>query len=504
MPRPSVPVIWITWDEAHIDTLSMYGAGTHETKNVDSFARRSHNYTNAYTASPVCLPARCSMATGLMPHHTCSLGNIYGCALRNDLDHVFRLMHGQGYHTSVFGKCHFMPVAYPVTRPDVTFDGEHILAYYRSLGIDTLVCQDDKNCSAWFYDDFGKAMELLRLMKPYRDARMDKRNGDVFAFPGPDDMHPDRWVADQAIEYIKNTENREEFIWVSFSGPHYPVDTPASYTDRIDLSRLPPRKIRPGEWDDMTKLHARSYHGPGVTEGSSFAPDGAQKNFTQEYWDRWQKGYRGNVLLLDDCLGDLLSAVYDKWGNDPLIVFTADHGDMSGHHGIWAKNSAAYEDVLRIPLIIHLPGQTEGTAHGEYASNLDLLPTTMKHAFGINITCDGRDAIEHDTAPDVIFSEKDDQAAVIRDGIKLVLTRHRGQMYQELYDLNKDPDEFENVFSRPEYRAAAGDLKSLLYEDGDRMRRVFYDGAGTPYYMAPPQPGIDVCPDGRSDGEGEL
>ena len=494
-----VPVIWITWDEAHRDTLSMYGAGTHKTPNVDALAACSHNYTNAYTSSPVCLPARCSMATGLAPHHTCSLSNHTGCALRDSLDHVFRLMHRMNYRTSVFGKCHFMPVAYPMTRPDVTFDGEHIMAYYRSLGIDTLVCEDDKNCSAWFYDDFGKAMELYGIMKPYRDARMDPKNGNVFPFPGPDDMHPDRWVADQAIRYINNCEDSNEFIWVSFSGPHYPVDTPKSYTERIDLSKLPPRKIREGEWDDRTKLHAQSYHGPGVTEGSGQAKDHAQKNFTQEYWDRWQKGYRGNVLLLDDCLGDIMKAVRAKWGNEPMVIFTADHGDMSGHHGIWAKNSAAYEDVIRIPMMIHLPGQTQGVSHAEYASNLDILPTTMKHIFGVAMDCDGRDCIDAATAPQIIISEKDNQAAVIHNGKKMVLTRFKGVLYRELYDLEKDPDEFENVYQKPEYQQTVAELTALLNQDPDRMPRVFYDGSGIPYWMAPMQPGIPVCPAEEGD-----
>ena len=489
----ATPIIWITWDEAHKDTLSLYGAGTHRTPNVDALAACSHNYTNAYTCSPVCLPARCSMATGLMPHHSCSLSNRTGGALRNDLPHVFHQMHAMHYKTSVFGKCHFMPVPYPVTRPDVTLDGEHILAYYRSLGIDTLVCQDDKNCSAWFYDDFGKVMELEGVMKPYRDARMKRENGNVFPFPGPDDLHPDRWVADQAIEYIRQAQDNE-FIWVSFSGPHYPIDTPKSYTEKIDLSKLPPRKLREGEFLDKTKLHAQSYYGPGVTEGSGQAPGGAQCNFTQEYWDRWQKGYRGNVLLLDDCMGDLIAAIRERYGNNALIVFTADHGDMSGHHGIWAKNSAAYEDVLCIPMMIHLPGQTQGVTHDEYASNLDILPTTMRHAFGVDMHADGRNAIDPATAPDTIFSEKDYQVAVIHDGQKLVLTQHKGQMYQELYDLTRDPNEFENVFSDPAYAAVAQSLKDRLSQDETRMPRVFYDGQGMPYWMAPLQKGLKLRP----------
>ncbi len=167
---------------------------------------------------------------------------------------------------------------------------------------------------------------------------------------------------------------------------------------------------------------------------------------------------------------------------------------MSGHHGIWAKNSAAYEDVLCIPMMIHLPGQTQGVTHDEYASNLDILPTTMRHAFGVDMHADGRDAIDPATAPDTIFSEKDYQVAVIHDGQKLVLTQHKGQMYQELYDLTRDPNEFENVFSDPAYAAVAQSLKDRLSQDETRMPRVFYDGQGMPYWMAPLQKGLKLRP----------
>ena len=492
--RDAVPVIWITWDEAHKDTLGVFGAGTHRTPAVDGLAACSHHYTNAYTASPVCLPARCSMATGLTPHNSRSMSNHTGGALRNDLNHVFRLMHAHAYHTAVFGKCHFVPVPYGVTSWNRTLDYEPTLAFYRSLGIDTLVVEDGKCCSAWFYDDYGKALEQAGLLDAYRKACARPDWDRVFPFPGPEDIHPDRWVADQAIRHIRTCEDDRQFVWVSFAGPHYPQDPPQRCMDQVDLSRLPPRKTRPDEWEDSSKLHARSYYGPGVTEGSARVLDGAQKNYTQAYWDRWQKGYRGNVVMLDECVGDVLAAVRKRWGNGALIFFTADHGDMSGHHGIWAKNSAVYEDVLQIPLIVHLPGQTAGEIHREYASNLDLLPTTMAQAFGETLSCDGRDLLDAQSAPELIFSEKDNQIAVISGGCKLSVTRHKGEVYREMYDLRSDPNEFINVYSDPRYAAEREALTGLLTADGARMDRIFYDGEGVPWWMAPYQEGLAVRP----------
>lgn len=478
------PVIWITWDEAHCDTLGYFGAATHTTPHVDGLAASSHNYMNAYTASPVCLPARCSMATGQYPHHNTSLGNFYGGSLRRDLPNVFSMMRGQQYKTAVIGKCHFTPVMYGDTRPNLTRDAESVIAFYEACGIDTLVLQDDKQCSAWFYDDYAKEMEEMGLLSEYRRLR----GSMVFPFPGPESMHPDRWVADRALEHIAQAQDNE-FIWISFSGPHYPIDTPQRYSDMIDVSRLPPRKIREGEWDDDTKLHALSYHGPGVTEAANSAPDRAQKNFTPEYWAAWQKGYRGNVKLLDDCMGDILAAVKEKWGDDVMIVFTADHGDMSGHHGIWAKNHTAYEDVIRVPLMVRLPGQTEGVEHGEWASNLDMLPTTLKQVFGIDFPCDGRDMVCRDGAPDYVLSVTDEVVAIVQDEMKLTLYRFKDKYYNELYDLKNDPDEFENVYGKPEYAQAQQRLMAILEADPTLLPRVFYEyvSEGVPYWMAPPK-----------------
>lgn len=498
MPKQH-PVIWITWDEAHIDTLGVFGAGTHRTPNVDALAARSHHFINARTASPVCLPARCAMATGLRPSTSGSMSNNAGAALRPDAAQVFSLMHAHNYRTAMFGKCHFVPVPYAVTSLQRTLDYEPTLAYYRSLGIDELVVEDGKQCSVWFYDDWGKAIALSGLMDDYRAALANRENDRVFPFPGPEDLHPDRWVADQAIDYIRSAPDNA-FIWISFAGPHYPQDPPQRCMDAVDVSKLPPRKIRPGEWDDKRKLHAQSFFGPGVTEGSARVEGGAQCRFTPEYWERWQKGYRGNVVLLDECMGDVLAALRQRYGDDALIIFTADHGDMSGHHGIWAKNSAVYEDVLRIPLMVHLPGQTQGVVHDEPAGNLDLLPTTLHAAFGEAFACDGRDVLGS-AAPDVILSEQEAQIAVIHDGLKLSVTRRKGVWYQEMYDLVRDPNEFDNVFEAPEYAQAQARLLALLHEDEARYQRIFYDGDVFPYWMAPLQKGVKRRPRAAKGGD---
>lgn len=485
--KKKAPVIWITWDEVHLDTLGCYDAGTHQTPHIDAFAAASHRFDNAFTNSPVCLPARCSLATGLMPHHSTAMSNRFGASLRLDIPNVFRLMGQQAYETAMVGKCHFTPVPYSYVHPKLTREGEHIMAYYRALGMDVLELQDGNAVSAWFYDDYAKEMESKGLLTDYRKAVHDKSNGCIFPFTGPDDMHPDRWVANQAIDYIKDAPD-QAFIWISFSGPHYPINTPESYLDKVDLSKLPPRKLQEGEWDDSSKLHALSYHGPGVTEGSSHAPGGAQKHFDQAYWDRWQRGYRANVVLLDDCFGDILQAVRQRWGHDALIIFTSDHGDMAGHHGIWAKNETSYDDVLRIPMMVQAPGQQQGVIHDEFVCTVDVLPTTLAESCGTDLPCDGQNMLAQTAQRDHILSVKDQVVCIRNKSHKLIHSRHDGKDYREMYDPLKDPNEFTNVYSDPAYEDIRSSMERELQQDPQLLSSVFYDGEGKPYWLAPPHP----------------
>jgi len=134
-----------------------------------------------------------------------------------------------------------------------------------------------------------------------------------------------------------------------------------------------------------------------------------------------------------------------------------------------------------------------------------MLPTTMKHAFGEDLACDGRDALDPSKAPGRIVSEKDDQIAVIDAGIKLCVTRKKGLWYYEMYDLVNDPDEFENVYSDSRYAAERDHLNHIVFDDTERAGRVFYDGSGTPWWMAPPQEGIRLRPRSDSvDGPGPI
>ena len=485
--KPSI--LFITTDEQHIETISSFGAKTHATPNIDSLINRSNVYTQAYSASPVCLPARCAWMTGLYPHHSNCISNVFGASLPREHANIMTELKKQGYKTSLHGKAHFVPVPYLATRKDLTLEYEHVIAYYERLGIDTLNLQDDKNNSMWFYDHYAKEMETLGLLKKYRDEGQINyvKHLGVFDFPCGGEYHPDAWVGRKASEYIASCGDSPEFVWVSFSGPHYPIDTPAEYTNKVDMSLDSGRIFRDGEWDDPTKYHANGFHGPGTTEGSACAESGAQKNYTEEYWTRWRQAYFGNVVLIDEMVGQIVSAARAKWGENLLIVFTADHGDLMGNHSLWGKNGSLHEDVLRVPLTVCSPGQKKRQDFPQMVSSLDVFPTILETAGAPVPPCDGMtlEAQCRAGGRPYVLSMCEDRVAIIKDGIKLEhnLYKRNDTMYKELYDLTTDPHEFVNQYSNPQYAKHVQELENMLEQEEGLLCKIFFNGDVNPYWL---------------------
>ncbi len=489
MKQPNI--LFITTDEQHMRTLTCYGSKAGVTPVLDTLAQNSDVYEQAYTVSPVCLPARCAFMTGMYPHHSGSVSNVFGASVSRSYPNLFTELKKQGYITALHGKCHFIPVPYPATRRDMTLEYEHFMTYYRSLGMDKLSLQDDKNNSLWYYDDYAKELFRRGMLKKCRyEAHEKPDNPGYYDFPFSSDMHPDAWVAQKAIEDIRSRSTKEpNFLWVSFSGPHYPVDTPAEYIEKVDPDKMEPRIFREDEWEDETKFHFRGYHGPGTTEGSGHVRDGAQKHYSEAYWTEWRRRYLGNLALIDEGIGRILDAARDKFGDNLTVIFTTDHGEMMGNHSLWGKNGALFEDVLRIPLLVHQPGQTTGRKIKETVSSLELFPTILTYAGApIPDSCDGTtlESMVRSGGRPYIISECDNRVAVIKDGLKLELNRSDlGQRtYKELYDLSKDPYEFINRYEDEEYKDAIRGLTKLLDAEPYLMETIFWsDENGRDYWL---------------------
>jgi len=466
METDMIPIILITADELRKDALGCYGGRAIKTPNFDSLAETGMCFDRAYTTSPWCLPARCSILTGLFPHNTGAYSNFRVPPLDPGIPNMFKIFKEGGYTTALFGKCHFAPVPYSETRADMTLPYEKFREYYVGLGLDHLDLQDDKQVSVWFYDDYAGELEAAGYLEAYRREIWDRSKAKRFVFPGPKEWHPDEWVGRKAVEYIENYgDEHPPFMWISFSGPHYPFDPPAEYLDRVDMNWDRGAVIYGGEFDNPDRIHHGSYHGGGGIDGCGTAKDNACKNYTPEYWRELRRNYFANMALMDDQVGNILRAVSEKFG-EAFVIFTADHGEMLGNHGLWGKNNCFYEDVWNVPFLMKGPGVPAGVHSEAMIMTTDILPTFQSAAGLPPINCDGEEimALTGRGGHELVFAEGENYAAVFDGRVKYVKAAFRGKKFTELIDLAVDPNETENKINDPAYTSDKARLTEKLCE----------------------------------------
>ena len=457
-------IVLISCDELRQDALSCYGSQVISTPNIDRLAQKGTTFNNAYTNSPWCLPSRCALATGLYPHHNGSYSNFRNIPLDRNLPNIYSILKGSGYRTSHFGKCHYMPVPYADVRPDATLPYDEFREFYCSLGIDHLTLQDGNQVSVWFSDDYSKELDEAGYLSGYRDAIWDKTNHKVFDFPAPDEWHPDSWVGRKAAEFIEHYEDDEPlFAWVSFSGPHYPFDPPQSYAQYVNMEN-DKRVVRPTEFDDPSRIHTSTYHGQpnGAIDGSGTAPNRATKNYTDEYWFQLRRSYFANIVQIDDYIGQLLDVIENKFGDNVLIIFTADHGEMLGNHGLWGKNNCAYDDVWRVPLLVRFPQETASQTTDNKVMLIDILPTCMDVAGFTDIDGDGVSLKQRMASggADYVIAEGDGFLAISDGTYKFVRVEQTTRSFTEFLDLTNDPHEFKNHIHTTDYTDRVAELQA--------------------------------------------
>lgn len=494
--RPTI--LLITADELNREALGCYGATSHATPAIDRLASEGVLLDRAYTASPVCLPSRCSIATGLFPHNTRSTSNGTGRSLDLDLPNVFTLLGRAGYRTSKHGKCHFVPVPYAYNEREFTREYEHFILYYKALGMDHLDLMDDPQVSGWYYDDYAKDLEKAGLLDEFRRKVWECRvKSDeipfpgVFSFDGPDEMQPDSWVGERSLDHIRAYDGEAPaFMWVSFGGPHYPLCPPAKYYDAVDMDRDRPRRLREGEFADRLKFHSKDGVG-GVADGDGYAPGRDQSSYDEAYWRAWRHAYYASCVQIDDYVGRIVEAARGRWGENLLVIFTADHGEMAGDHGIWGKGGG-YEQVTRVPFIVRFSdGARAGERSDAIVQTVDILPTVLQAAGAWppevqrDLACDGQPVSEllDSGGREYALCERDRFVMIADRSHKYVRAERGGEESHELYDLDADPDEFDNLYTRADWVPAFARLREVLARlarDEDLERVLFYDGSGAP------------------------
>lgn len=380
MTRPNV--LLVVCDQLARHVLGTYG-GPVPTPNLDRIADGGTTLTDATCPTPVCSPSRAAMATGRYPHANGIRSNVGRSdvpaqtspptqeGLKREDDTIGSLFADAGYDTHHYGKFHlsddYLPYYDDMYRPHKEYaqemaadfravrrSGERFLDWKGwALPVEVSPAYEDALADAdWEFPDWPPS----RFLETPGRLRMDP--GDTF----------DVRVADNAVERIETSADRGApfLVTASFNWPHDPNVVPEPYysqfdPDAIDLPEN--RGARAPRFEDepsrqiVTRLGER-----GLRE--------------------LLRVYYGCVSLLDDQVGRLLDAL-DRTGQreHTLVVFTADHGDMVGGHGMfWKGTTAFYEEVSGVPLLVDGPSVVDRAPDDQPASLVDLLPTLLDFA----------------------------------------------------------------------------------------------------------------------------
>ena len=434
-------VLLIMSDEQPVFMAGCYGHRSVRTRAIDRLASEGAIFDAAYCPSPICAPSRAAMMTGRHVHAIEVWDN--ASPLRSDWPTFAHSFSAAGYRTYLCGKMHF-------------------------VGPDQLHGFDER----WTQDIYPATFDWTRSNRASVAVNNGQNIERVYeAGPGwTPDMGYDEEVIFRA-EYglrrlVRNSGASPFLLCVSFTGPHYPFRAPLPYWNRytdddIDLPVLPEDyRQREHQWVKWLRMHGKF---------ETIVPDDTCRAA--------RRAILGRITMVDDYVDRLLSLLDELGlGRDTLVVYTSDHGDMMGEHGLWFKN-AAYEWSSRCPLIIRGAGIPPQRIP-EAVSLLDLGPTLCALA-GIEPiypVADGRDW------SDLVRGERGAGAGIaimenygegvwrgwrtIRSGnMKMnVVPGHA----PELFDLTADPDDWCNVADDPVYGDVRSRLERLVARDWDQ------------------------------------
>ncbi len=445
-------ILWICSDQQRFDTVGALGNDRINTPHIDRLIDDGVTFTQAYCQSPVCTPSRASFLTGRYPRTTRCRQN--GQKIPDSERLVPRVLADEGFTCGLSGKLHLASCADGRVEQRID-DGYSTFHWSHHPNPDW-----PENAYTQWLTAHGQSWDELYSGT---ETRFTKQGV-------PAQWHQTTWCAEMAVDFIRDNQDRPWLFSVNFFDPHHPFDPPAEYLQRYDPADMPLPKYRPGELDSKPAFqqldHQWAHNNPGYFEAASVTDDEARE-ITAAYY--------AMVELIDAQVGRMLSALEETGQlEDTLVIFMSDHGEMLGDHGIYLKGPHFYDEAVRVPLVLSCPGVIQSGLRSDALVELvDLAPTLCDFA-GVapEAGMQGRSLLpictgEADPARhrEFVFSEyynawthKHSYGTMLRTRTEKIVVYH-GSEPGELYDLQADPDEFENLWNEP---SAAGRKTELF------------------------------------------
>lgn len=526
--RPNV--LFIITDQMRADHVGFGGNPTVRTPNIDALAARSTVFERCYVSNPLCTPNRSSMLTGRMP-------SVHGARMNGmGLDPRQRTfvgeLHDAGYRTALLGKSHLQAMGFGETAPpesrglsgwawDEPGPGwdrfevwqshreRHVelpIPFYGFDEVDLVVAHADI-CSGHYYRWLSDRVEdPEQLRGPQNGLEHDSPSGQVWRTAVPEELYPTEYVVERTLGFLDRMAaegtsepggRRPWFAYCSFPDPHHPFTPPGDWFDRHDpVDMVLPKTYHDDHSSSMPMYRSLlGMRGTGMSDGIfPFSP-------TEEELREFLAREYGSIELIDSGVGRILGHLAQLgMSENTIVVFTSDHGDMFGDHGMMFKGGMHYDGCLRVPLAIatpepqHEPGRTSSLV-----STLDLAQTLLDltgqrpfegmqgHSLRPLLEPGGGD---HSIRSGVLIEEDQPvdlhglggtggrlrMRTLVTDEARI--TAYQGSTEGELFDLREDPDELHNLWHEPsatELRTRmTGELLESLMAHSEEGRPLAY------------------------------
>ncbi len=432
-------IILIMTDQQRFDTIQAWDNDHMITPNMDRLASQGTSFRQAYCPGATCVASRAATFTGMYAHNT----GAYSFFNWSEHETWVHDLSNHGYFCANIGKMHIMP-----THDQGGFD-------------ERIIVENPTTVEQWNGgpdDDWGQFLKINGYERPNHRHRSDPDWNTKFqgvAWDLPEEMHSDVFIGKSAVAWVNSYRGEKPFfLQVGFTGPHEPWDPLPRHLELYKDKQMPPPVTMPNDLDNKPPQHATHKHFHSQVDHESRI-DLSQA--TDADIEHMRRHYYAKITTVDEQLGYVLDALEESGHLDnSLIIFCSDHGEMLGDHTLSYK-WLMYDPIVHVPMIIKSSSQTSGKQDiHELVSLMDIGPTILEAA-GIEKPSylEGQSLLPYLQSGDI----KDREFVICEDNYLIMLRTktHKlvyyiGQDESEFYDLEADPNEFNNLWADDSYQ----------------------------------------------------